>query len=158
MPTDLDVFDSAGNLHVPGDIILDGYGAVNLTKLLSQLIDFVGWQSGGRLDLNIKNFAPIPVEIAAAGSTQGTATTAVGPICRVTNASGSNGLILAMSAGDRLQIINPHATNAVNVYPPCGGQNNSLGTNAAFVLNAGTTVGVICVNSTTFTTATAAYP
>jgi hypothetical protein len=74
--------------------------------------------------------------IAAAGTTQTTATTCTGDHERVT--SGSNGAGVILKAGNREDIrsVSNQTTNSILVYPPVGASINGTAANTAAVLPA----------------------
>jgi hypothetical protein len=96
--------------------------------------------------------------VAAAGSTQGTATLVTRPISVVsTVSSGANGVIFPTSyAGLRVTIINTSA-NALNVYPATAAQINSGGANVAYSLAAGARLDFVATSTTQWYTLNATY-
>ena len=93
---------------------------------------------------------PVAPSVAAAGTTQGNATTLpplAGQIHPVTGASGTNGVVLSSQdavVGRRVYIANM-ANNALLVYPPSGGTIGGLAANVAFTSTANHGVCMVCV-------------
>src|SRR5579859_4768871 len=76
--------------------------------------------------------------LTATGSTQGTALTLPADICKVTTASGTQGVIIPPSnSGDSGTVFNGSG-NALLLYPPVGAIINGLSTNAAYSIAAAT--------------------
>lgn len=87
--------------------------------------------------------------VAAAGTTQGTATDLVADINRVT--SGTGGVQLyAGDVGDSQEIFNA-TSSAITVYPPASAAINQLAANSGFSLGAYTSVVCRCFSSTQWT-------
>ena len=119
-------------------------------------------------DVNLKANSAAPVftgmvrrsvnaAVSAAGTTQGTATSIANDIIVVTTASASQGVILPASVpGVQIVIINTTAV-AVNVYPPSGGQVDSLGTNIAFSLPTNGKIMFMATTNTQYYTLNATY-
>lgn len=74
------------------------------------------------------------VGVAAAGTTQGTATALSSTINIITTVAAGSGVIL--TSGVRVIVLNRGA-NSLLIYPPVSGQLEALGTNAPFTLQAG---------------------
>lgn len=73
--------------------------------------------------------------VAAAGTTQATATTLPADHCMVTTVAASSGVILNPANGGSIQTVaNGQATNALNVYPPVGSAINGYTVNLPLVL------------------------
>lgn len=88
--------------------------------------------------------------IAAAGSTQGTAT-AIGntqPFVLISNNTAANGVILPVAAyiGQSITIYPQLVTNAPLVYPPVGGSVNSGTVNAGVATPARKAAEFVCVS------------
>jgi hypothetical protein len=72
-----------------------------------------------------------PVSVAAAGSTQATATSVTDSFILITNNTAANGIILPiLTAGPEVWIFPQLVTNAPLVYPPVGGSINAGTVNA----------------------------
>lgn len=90
--------------------------------------------------------------VAAAGSSQATATELISRYTQVTGGDGTVGvrLSLANSFPCEFYVYNTHATGGVSVYPHVGGDINDGSTNAAVVIE-GKTLGVfVCMDGTTW--------
>lgn len=85
--------------------------------------------------------------IAAAGTTQGTATQLTGAFNELTTAAATSGVILTTTIGLR-QLVYNFGANTVNVYPPVGAQINGAGINTAVTLAAGAAAGYTMVGTT----------
>lgn len=80
---------------------------------------------------------PVPVTLAATGTTQATAAAIVGEITTITNNTAANGVILPVpTAGQKFFIIPALATNAPLLYPPVGGSINFGTVNAGLAITA----------------------
>ena len=91
--------------------------------------------------------------VTAAGTTQGTATSAYGDNVVVTNCAAGAGIILSGNAGfapgDDVAVINQSA-NAVNVYPPLGGIINGQAANAPYIVAGGSATSFRCIGGNSF--------
>lgn len=111
----------------------------------------------------ISNFAPFPdgsvqvpfvATIAAAGTTQATATPVVGEVNLISNNTAANGVILTIpnnqgsgNIGQRVAIYPQLVTNAPLVYPPLGGTINGAAVNAGFATAARVMRNFLCVSA-----------
>jgi hypothetical protein len=95
---------------------------------------------------------PVAPSVAAAGTTQATATPLpplAGQIHPVTGASGTNGVVLSAAdvvLGRRIYIANM-ANAALLIYPPSGGTIGGLAANAAFTSTANHGICMTCVGT-----------
>lgn len=89
--------------------------------------------------------------VAAAGSTQATATELTSKYTTVTGGDGSVGVRLsAAKPGNEFHVYNQHATGGVKVYPHVGGDIND-GTQDAAVVIEGKTLGIFeCMDGVTW--------
>jgi len=87
--------------------------------------------------------------IAAAGTTQGTATTLTGQDNEVSTVSANTGVIVhpLFAPGEEMTVFNAGA-NPLKVYPPTGLQINALPANTGFLLSPNTGVLLRCVSTT----------
>ena len=136
---------AGGELSLPGGNYLpNAYGIYNIATS-----DIPAAIAGGCSFAYLS--VPVAPSVAAAGTTQGTATVLpplAGQIHPVTGASGTNGVVLSPQdavTGRRVSIANMSA-NALLVYPPSGGTIGGLGLNAAFVSTAAHGVCMVCIN------------
>ena len=97
---------------------------------------------------------PFVTTIAAAGTTQATATPVVGEVNLISNNTAANGVILTVpntlgsgNIGQRVVIYPQLATNAPLVYPPLGGTINNGAVNAGFASAARVARTFICVSN-----------
>lgn len=95
----------------------------------------------------------IQSNLAAAGTTNTTATALTGEINHVgsVSASSNDGVRLGGSASNPLSrqvVINRHATSALNVYPPVGGKIDALAANTAVSLSHGASATFYLINPT----------
>ena len=75
--------------------------------------------------------------VAAAGTTQVTATALVAPVNVISNNTASNGIILPVGTINQTVVVYPAlVTNAPKVYPPVGGTINSGTVNASVAATA----------------------
>lgn len=80
---------------------------------------------------------PVPVTLAAAGTTQADAAPIVAEITTITNNTAANGVILPVpTAGQKFFIIPALATNAPKLWPPVGGSLNFGTVNASLAITA----------------------
>ncbi len=92
-------------------------------------------------------YKAIATGVAAAGTTQGTATALTRQLNEVTTVAASSGVVLpSPEAGEVLTVINAGA-NALNVYPASGHSINALAVNAAFSLAVGKAVRLVSVSA-----------
>ncbi len=98
--------------------------------------------------------APVVATIAAAGTTQATATPVVGEINLINNNTATNGVILVIpntqgsgNINQRVVIYPQLATNAPLVYPPLGGTINGGAVNAGFATAARVMRNFLCVSA-----------
>lgn len=104
-----------------------------------------GYSAGQVLALNGTQSA---TTFAAAGTTQGTATSITAASTYVGTAAASSGVVLPSSQpGDEFLIYNGGA-NALTVYPHSGGKVNGLSTNTGFLLGTNTAVRCYCHTTT----------
>ena len=94
--------------------------------------------------------------IAAAGTTQGTATALNREINVVSTVASGTGVILPSSIGTTFIVMNTGA-NALNVYPASGAAIDSLATNAAFSLSVGAKIMFIQSSATQYHTLNATF-
>jgi hypothetical protein len=89
--------------------------------------------------------------VAAAGTTQATATALGADINFVTTVGAGSGVILpAMNGGDSMEVYNAGA-NALLLYPPVGGQIKALGTNAGYSIAVATPMCYVsCITPTQY--------
>lgn len=72
----------------------------------------------------------VGLTLSAAGTTQATATLLINGFSQITTAASGSGCVLFGSAGSGAsQLVYNAAANAVKIYPPLGGQINSLPVN-----------------------------
>lgn len=89
-----------------------------------------------------------PVTVAAAGTTQATATALVDAINVISNNTATNGVMLPVpTAGQRIIVYPALATNAPLVYPPVGGSINNGTVNAGVANTARKAVEYIAVDT-----------
>jgi hypothetical protein len=96
--------------------------------------------------------------LAAAGSTQGTATALGNDDYNIfTTVAASTGAILPsnLSASDEMWVAN-YGANSLSVYPPTGGKINNGSANAAVAVAAGKNASFICIDGTNFLAAISA--
>lgn len=88
--------------------------------------------------------------VAAAGTTQATATQLAAPFNLISNNTAANGVILPVASGIRQTItVYPQlATNAPKVYPPVGGTINSGTVNVSVASTAQKAVDYIAIDTT----------
>jgi hypothetical protein len=87
--------------------------------------------------------------IAAAGTTQGTATALTDDINVVaTVASGAGVILYAAMPGDTQIVYNDQAVNSLLVYPPTGAKINNIATNGAHILAPNTFCEYFAVSAT----------
>lgn len=104
---------------------------VTLSNQVGLLINNPNPQPDGTVE------TPVPVTLAAAGSTQATAAPVVAEISTITNNTAANGVILPVpTAGQKIFLIPALATNAPKVYPPVGGSINFGTVNASVAVTA----------------------
>lgn len=97
--------------------------------------------------------------IAAAGTTQGTATNLTKEINVVSSSTAGTALGVILPGnqqGARIIVINT-SSNAINVYPPGAGQIDSLGASAAFTLPVNGKIMFIATSNTQYYTLNATY-
>jgi hypothetical protein len=92
--------------------------------------------------------------LAAAGTTQGTATSITTEVSVVT--TGTGGVLLQNGTGVSYIIINATGSS-INVYPASGAQIDGLGTNVGYSLPAGGKIMYICTGSTQYYTLNATF-
>ena len=136
---------AGGELSLPGGNYLPNqYGIYTINQS-----DVAAAIAGGCSFANLT--APVAPSVAAAGTTQGTATTLpplAGQIHPVTGANGTNGVILSAQdavVGRRVYIANM-ANAVLTIYPPSGGHIGGLGANAGFVSTANHGVCMVCID------------
>jgi len=88
--------------------------------------------------------------VAAAGTTQGTATALTQRVSMITTGSAGQGVVLNSYLPEQI-IVNVTAA-IMNIYPPSGGNINSLATNAAATIYAGNGVTLRQVSATQWNT------
>jgi len=93
--------------------------------------------------------------VAAAGSTQGTATLLTRQISNVN--SGSGGVLLPTPVGGERIIVRNALGSAITVYPHVGGQINNSGVNTGVAHSAGTTLEYVAVTSSLWFLLNAVY-
>lgn len=83
----------------------------------------------------------LPVSVAAAGNSQGTATLLTGNINTVTASDSTKGVLLPSGRehGDMIVVTNTVAAQTLKVYPGTGGKINNLSANAAATITASNT-------------------
>lgn len=91
------------------------------------------------------------LSVAAAGTTQATATLLLAGISEVTTVASGSGVILWPGAAGTSQLVYNAGANALKVYPPVGLQFNALGANAADVLPVNTACEYWTVSATRIT-------
>lgn len=131
----------------PGSIALRPDGGASRSAYLKE----TGTGSSG---WNAIITASLNTGVAAAGSTQGTATPITArftEVSSVPNASTDNGVILAANFRDEQIIVNQGGA-ALKVYPPVGAQIDVLGTNNPFSIAAGGKARFMFARSTQFYT------
>ena len=78
-----------------------------------------------------------PVSVAAAGTTQATATAVTDSFILINNNTAANGIVLPiLNAGQEVWVFPQLATNAPLVYPPVGGSINAGTVNAGLATTA----------------------
>jgi hypothetical protein len=84
--------------------------------------------------------------VAAAGSTQGTAT----PLTKQDNqvTSGTGGVILTLNTPGVPTFVHAYAGAPISVYPISGGQINGIGVNAPYTVVDGSSMAFNCLTST----------
>lgn len=133
-----------GNIQT--DVVLITEIAVNgMGQIIPQYI----WDTiASKLSIN-------PAIVAAAGASQGTATSLTAQFSIVTSQNaGGTGVIVATSAAQTAatypifcKIWNALTTTGINVYPPSGAQFGNLGLNVPIQLGAGAAVEVCMVSN-----------
>ena len=100
---------------------------------------------GGIWDTVAKNIAAGSLAVvAAAGTTQATATPIVSSLSNVTTVGAGSGVILPAGSGAaRMVVFNNQATNALLVYPPLGGTIGAGAANAGFSVPANKAVWLV---------------
>lgn len=93
--------------------------------------------------------------VAAAGSTQGTATLLTRQISNIT--SGSGGVLLPTPVGGERIIIRNALGSSITTYPHVGGQINNSGVNTGVTHSAGTTLEYVAVTSSLWFLLNAVY-
>lgn len=98
------------------------------------------------------NKGPVPVAVAAAGSTQSDAALlSLGVANVVSAADGTKGVILPVGvAGDVVRVYSSVATNGLKIYPPTGGDINDGTANAAITIEGKTFALLECLDGTTW--------
>ena len=133
-------------------------GNANIGNIGTAILTASGNVTGANIITSSYVIRSVGTGIAAAGTTQGTATALTKEINIVsTVAGGANGVVLPTAvAGMVLTITNSSATG-LNVYPASGGQINALGTNLSFTQPASATLQFIAPTSTQWYTVSATY-
>lgn len=93
---------------------------------------------------------PFPItDIAAAGTTQATATAVTATVTSINNNTAANGVILPVATvGQKFYIFPKLATNAPKIYPPVGGTINFGTVNASVAATAQKTIELIAIDAT----------
>ena len=112
----------------------------------------LGWKvfgAGLSLPLASALCKDVATSVAAAGTTQATATELTAAACEVTSVAAGAGVVLSsqLAAGDSQGVFNAGA-NAVKVYPPTGMQINALAANVPMTLAVNTGCMFQCVSTT----------
>lgn len=113
---------------------------------------------GGNVITTSYNIRSITAGIAAAGSTQGTATALTKEINVVsTVSSGANGVVLPTAVAGMVLIINNTSADTLNVYPATGGNINSGSVNAAYPHGSGASLQYYATSDTQWYTVGATF-
>jgi len=135
---------------VIGSVGFDGSANVSITTTASGKANVASPTFTG-----IASFGTSPT-LAAAGTTQGTATAIVNTVSIVTSGTGGVVLPASLPVGTELKVINATGS-AIDVYPNSGAAIGPLATNAAFSLPAGTYLTFACGSSTKWFPPAAVY-
>lgn len=105
----------------------------------TQLSSIVGQQINNSNPLPDGSIANVNIQtVAAAGTTQATATLIAAQITVISNNTAANGMILPvpLAAGQVFELLPSLATNAPKIYPPVGGTINFGTANASVAITA----------------------
>ena len=132
-------------------------GNANIGNIGTGIVTASGNVTGANIIASSYHIRSVGTGIAAAGTTQGTATALTKEINIVSTVSAGNGVVLPTAvAGMVLTITNSSAT-ALLVYPATSGQINALGANTGLSQPASATLQFIAPTSTQWYTVGATY-
>lgn len=114
-------------------------------------------QLSNTVGLLINNSNPLPdavtessfpiLDIAAAGTTQATATPLTANLTSINNNTAANGVILPVGTVQQKMYVYPKLiTNAPKIYPPVGGTINFGAVNSSVAATAQKTIELICID------------
>jgi hypothetical protein len=136
---------------------LSSINAANVTGTFSSVTISGNMQAANVISTSY-NIRSINASVAAAGSTQGTATALTKEINVIsTVTSGANGVVLPTAVAGMVLIVNNTSANTLNVYPASGGVINSGSTNAAYSHVSNASLQYYATSSTQWYTVGATY-
>jgi hypothetical protein len=103
-------------------------------------------------DLVVTAVPLVNTGLAAAGSTQGTATVLTGQMNTVTTVPTGAGVVLPTPVAGQVLYVSNQGANPLSVYPPSGASIDGLAANAPILIAAGSTNEMIATSSTTMST------
>jgi hypothetical protein len=107
----------------------------------------ISWGTTMPAQITYPNPFYLEVLLTAAGATQGTATLLTGDINIISSGTTNQGVILPTSSAQTLSVINLSGVS-INVYPPTGGQIDTIAVNTPYLLPSGFTLYFIAFSTT----------